>query len=549
MSLINQTLHNILNLDYDGDGDGNIVIPKNTKILLNNLYVQKETIKKSFIDIDYDYKISINRGYSLSEKIIFDKNCYTFYDFIGVLKFYNSKFFNFEFLDNKNSAYGSGATRQIYLNLSNDIVGDILKKTKENFVDIDENNKFWDNISNIKAFTRFILLLLECGCKLPYHLPPRYFEILSGEDLVLEELEYFYDKYYPNTLNNLEEKYKKDPKEFEKLDVGFENYEQMLRSEIINESDKLNIIYYELAEQQRNMFPKKINNVTLDYIFSGYYNIDAKLVLKIMDIQCDLDNSNDYILLWNEFIQSLNPSELKQMLIVFCNSVSLQQKIKIIIKDNLLIDIKIQTCLKTIYVNNKLFKNLETLSNLKIYFRDNDSLNENTTYSEAYLDSSRRYSSLNTAMIYTDESFNLFNIAYHPYQIPYDKETASQDHDIEIPELIDISDDENENINLSTQYDINQNYPGATIIEPIYNYSSWGPGFWQDIHVQPNYPNIMNMNKQKQNLNKYLDKQPIAKVSKKLNNKQIKKTQKQIHQRQPKNQYRQQKNKAFRFKR
>lgn len=340
-------------------------------------------IKKNFIDlssksiikIDYDYKL-IFEDYSI-KNIEYDIKSFTFYDFIGLLKFLDNKIFNFDFIDNLNTAFGEGATRQVYQKLANEIVGDILKKTNEYFVDIDENNEFWDNLSNIKAFARFILLLLESECVLPYHLPPRYLEILSGYDLTIKELEYFYDKYYPGVLNNLNEIYKNDPKKFEKLDIGFKTYEQMLRSEVLNESEKTNIIYYELSEQQKDLF-NGANIVTIDYVLSGEYKIDPTKVIKNMKIICKLKNNEQYISLWSDFIISLNSEELKQLLLAFTNTTLLKKKnkIKINIRDDMIIDIRILTCINSVDISNKLFENFETLSNLKKYIVNTDSLNE-----------------------------------------------------------------------------------------------------------------------------------------------------------------------------
>lgn len=340
--------------------------------LLNKFGNDKE--KRKSTDIDYNYKIIVE-GYP-TETLKFDFQSFTFYDLIGLIKFYDKKIFNFDFVDKRNSSYGSGANRQIYLKMANDMVGDILKKKDDYFVDFDENNKFWSNFSNIKAFARFIYLLLNSKCILPFHLPPRYLEILSGYDISIEELEYFYEKLYPNALQKIEDRFKQNPSEFIKLDVGYNSYEQMLRGEVLNESDKVNVIYFELAEQQKNIFDYQTNIVTIDYVLSGTFGISSKIALDIFKIKCDLINLERYSALWNGFINKLNSNEIKQMLLLFSNSTAPKQTIYIFVKNDITVDIKIYTCMKEVYLNEKLFGNSETLLNLKMYFQNDDSLNE-----------------------------------------------------------------------------------------------------------------------------------------------------------------------------
>src|SRR5579885_3481657 len=190
--------------------NNNNFIGKINDLFYEYLQEDKKVINRNLID--YNYTISVD-GYP-NEYLKFNIRTFSFYDLIGLLKFHENKIFNFDFMDNSNSAHGSGANRQIYQKLANDILNDILIKKNEFFVDINEKNKFWDNLSNIKAFARFIFLLLNSNCVLPYHLPPRYLEILSGYDISIEELEYFYDKMFPDTLSKIDKKYKNNPSEF-----------------------------------------------------------------------------------------------------------------------------------------------------------------------------------------------------------------------------------------------------------------------------------------------------------------------------------------------
>jgi len=324
--------------------------------------------------INYDYKLHFaDLSMTSCHRVDFKLNIMTFHDFLSTLKFFKNCLFNFNLIDNQNNSYGSGANRSVYLKMANDMIGNILVQNGKYFVDVNTNHIFWDNIVNIESFGRFIYLLLASKTILPFHLPPKYLEILSGNPMTKEEIEYFYEKMYPGIV--IDEKYKNNPQEFTKLDVGYNNYEEMIRSEVFNENDKTLAIYYSLAEYQKHLFDYPVNVATMDYVLSGHYLITGEMVKKIFKIRHTL--SSVYETIWNSFIDTLTSDEIKQMLVTFSNNLSMNQIIYIIIKDDIQIDIKIYTCMGEVYINKQLFKNSATLSNLKIYFKGQDILNEN----------------------------------------------------------------------------------------------------------------------------------------------------------------------------
>ena len=334
---------------------------------------QKYIPRPSKTTIDYNYKLHFDDPLIIpNHKIDFKLNMFTFYDFLSTLKFFKNCLFSFNLIDNHNNSYGSGANRSVYLKMANDMIDDILIPNGKYFVDININHTFWDNIANIESFNRFMYLLLGSKTILPFHLPPKYLEILSGNPLTKEEVEYFYEKMYPGII--IDEKYKNDPQEFAKLDVGYNNYEEMIRAEVLNENDKTLAIYYSLAEYQKHLFDYPVNVVTMDYVLSGHYHITGEMVKKIFKIKHTL--SHIYEKVWDAFLDTLSSDEIKQMLITFSNNLSMNQTIYIFIKDDILIDIKIYTCMGEVYINKFLFKNISTLSNLKIYFKGQDILNE-----------------------------------------------------------------------------------------------------------------------------------------------------------------------------
>lgn len=77
-----------------------------------------------------------------------------------------------------------------------------------------------------------------------------------------------------------------------------------------------------------------------------------------------------------KIIKTLSEKELKQLLITFGNTLSLNKKYSINIHNILNNDIHITTCFSTVSINKKLFENPEHLNNLKLYFCDNDIISD-----------------------------------------------------------------------------------------------------------------------------------------------------------------------------
>lgn len=69
--------------------------------------------------------------------------------------------FDFYAIHGNDVSYGKEATRQVYDKLCNDMIGNILIKTRPYFIDVNVNNAFWINDRNIERFVIFVAMAIN----------------------------------------------------------------------------------------------------------------------------------------------------------------------------------------------------------------------------------------------------------------------------------------------------------------------------------------------------------------------------------------------------
>ena len=389
------------NLDKDKD--------KNNEAISNNVSTSNSESNndKEYLDIEtisvdtpfpeiahdpsvYDVPISFNMNHFNSNSpsfefqstkcLDFDLKNGTYMDLFEQIKIFKGYFFNFHTKYDNYSAFGIGATKQVYQKLVTDMIGDILIKTSSYFMDINVINHFWQIDSNIEAFVIFIGMLINSGCVLPYHLAPGLLESIINKKMNIKEMEFFMEKIDPVMLGSVK---KIHPADFHLLETNYDTVEDLYRSILGCNCivDKINI--YKKIANNFELFDSfhDYNILTIDQTLSGLYTITADRVLSMI-YMADPAYTNS----WENFVRSLSESELKQMLITFGNTLSIDNKYTIYVSDTLKTDIHITTCIQSITINKKLLDNIENLNQLKCYFMDSDQISDATNTFLAYDD-------------------------------------------------------------------------------------------------------------------------------------------------------------------
>lgn len=293
------------------------------------------------------------------------------------IKIFKGYQFSFDTVQRNNRAFGDGATRQVYNKLSNDLIGTIMVKTHEYFMDVNVDHPFWNSEDNIECFVIFIGMVINSKCLLPYHFAPALLEMISNKKMNMVELEFFMEKIDPIVLNSAK---KISPDNFKSLETDYDTHEELYRAKIINYTQftkrKMDINFmniYKMISKKFELFDSfyDYDILTIDSTFSGLYTITADRVLSLMYL--DQQEHSD---IWEKFVRSLSEQELKQMLITFGNTLSLENKYTIYISETLKTDIHITTCYQTVSINKSLFENADHLNNLKLYFTDNDEISD-----------------------------------------------------------------------------------------------------------------------------------------------------------------------------
>ena len=303
-----------------------------------------------------------------------EKNNFSFIcDLIRQFKGYN---FDFQITHGKYYAMGKGANKQIYNKLCSELIystdNQIMIQFDKHvhFMDINLNNTFWDAEDNIKCFVIFVAMTINAGCVLPFHFVPALLEAIANKKLTLSDLEFYMELIDPESLKFAK---KIDSTDFKSLDSDFDTHENFYRSIVIGS----------ITEKQKNIY-KSISNYfelfdafnkfdirTVDDTFSGLYLITADMVVPLFHFM-----DEEYLPLWKQFVYSLSEKEIRQMLIAFGNTLSLNDSFFVHVEKDYQMDIKIQTCFHKIYINEKLFEKVEYLDGLKCYFNDCDQISD-----------------------------------------------------------------------------------------------------------------------------------------------------------------------------
>jgi len=327
----------------------------------------QDTAILNYIDNQTTYDGTLSFKFDSQQTLIFDLKNTNYEVFFDLIKKYPKRQLFFFTVYNNTNGCGQGVNRQVYYQIANDLINRLFI-IDGHFMDIDINNSFWQVDDNIRLFVIFIALFINAKCVLPYHFHPILLEKISYKAMTFTELEFFMSKIDDTIVNSIK---KVSPTDFKSLDLDYDTAEDYYRSKIFNKSDPNKIkIYDRIAQIFDTMEYFFIFNIlTIDKAFSGSYIITHLDIINMTHI-----DKEKYQSVWENFIRSLNESELKQMLITFGNSLSLQQSFYIKIDTLIKRDIQISTCARVITINQVLFDNPDQLQNLKLYFKDNDQI-------------------------------------------------------------------------------------------------------------------------------------------------------------------------------
>jgi hypothetical protein len=283
--------------------------------------------------------------------------------FINIEEYPNTSF-NFSIVLDSVIAYGEGATRQIYQYAMNDCIKKYLQINRGYFVDTNDSN-FWDSNTNITHFVTFIGLYIFSECTLPYHLEPLLLQKISARSMDYEQQLYFLKYYNPDIYAEV---IKPD---FDISYTGYDTTEEYIADIFANQKTESKIKLYDLISKE---FSKQFGTldeydvIALDEIISGSYNMTSKDILKIMSIDDPV-----YTPMWENFIGSLDENQLKKLLLLAGNTLSLESNYTVSIEDDMKTDIDVTTCCRHIKLNGHLFEKQEYLDGLKMYLDDVDS--------------------------------------------------------------------------------------------------------------------------------------------------------------------------------
>ncbi|XWV26940.1 hypothetical protein QJ857_gp0109 [Tupanvirus soda lake] len=299
------------------------------------------------------------------------------------IKMFKGYKFSFDITYRGKQAYGEGATRQVYTKLCNDLVGTIMKKIHPYFMDVNVNHPFWNTPENVECFVMFIGMVIDSDCVLPFHFAPALLESIANKKMNLKHLEFFMEKLYPTEFASVK---KVHPNDFYLLDSDYENHEDYYRSKVIGSFDRKKMNIYSSIAKYFELFDSfyDYDILTIDSTLSGKYNITPEMVLTNINF-----TNFKYQPIWENFVKSLTELELKQMLILFGNTTSLDKHYTIYVSHTLKTDIHITTCMQMVTISENLFEHEEYLNNLKLYFSDFDQISDSPSIFRNYDDDNR----------------------------------------------------------------------------------------------------------------------------------------------------------------
>ena len=433
------------------------------------------------------YNSNIGNQFNFNDwkSINFDLKKDTFYDLFNYIKIYPGYEFSFHTKYDNKIAFGKGATKQVYQKLITEMVNDILVKTHPYFMDINVENNFWDDDDNIENFVVFVALLINAGCVLPYHFNPILLEKIANKEMVEKELEFFIERIDPELVKNI-----KKLENFDDLETDYTNAKDFYKDKLCMNFNHKKFVVYGKISNAFCMFDSfnDYDILTIDKKFSGEYTITAEMVIPLMVI------SDNYKKQWDEFIRSLMEIEIKQMLLLFSNTLSLNYKYYISIGETQKTDLHISTCARSVTINKKLFDNLNLL---KIYFTDGDTISDSIQPINNTINEIR---SANTLDIQSTIR-HISTPHNEPSRNPMPREFTRATMDLPLPD--GSNDNNNEEQHQTTSaYDYTSLYPGERNWQNRHNQQPaqrensqqtrqnlWGPDIWRHIHDIETYSN------------------------------------------------------------
>jgi len=213
--------------------------------------------------------------------------------------------------DYEGMSYGDGANAHILVKLATNLVDLHLCKKNIYFVDIAESSKFWKNDANIRAFAKFLYLIVTNKTKLPYHLPLPLLENIVGKKMSNDELEYFFswtdlpnsngEKLLPKILS-----YSKEDLQSVECESPYDVVKDILENNFMSDHDT----YKKIARFFTILFPTKFDSIKeLDSLISTTNHISVNDILKTIKFENDPDSI--YILIFTDFLDTLSNDERK----------------------------------------------------------------------------------------------------------------------------------------------------------------------------------------------------------------------------------------------
>ena len=341
--------------------------------IINNLF--QNVFLNAFLKHKISFNIDVDNIYTALQHII----DYTLYQ-------KPSKEIYYEILDkNEHFGTGDGANRNVYMHLNSTMEEhNIVVRVNQYFSNLNYENYLFENEININALAKFIHTSIKYDCKLPFHLHPTLLEEIveynRGYPMDDDEIIYFMKTLYPDIYKSSIVVAEND---FKDLDCGFNTHMEYYKSLIygsygsddMETSIKKNTINGTIAMfyLDNQMFSDILSVIDLDKLISGNYVITHDIVIEKMSVEPE-----HYTEEWELFIKTLSYDELKNMLILITNSISLDEPIKVCIcsmnsinGNDVEEDIRISTCFRKVSINENIFKNKMT-ENLKQYFISKD---------------------------------------------------------------------------------------------------------------------------------------------------------------------------------
>jgi len=286
----------------------------------------------------------------------------SYMEIIDMIKTGNVFPFGIECVSENKITRGIGGTRQVLNKVMDEIFSTLFKPINNFFCDIDETNDFWNSEENIDAFATLIAIIIARGCTTPYHFTPGFLETITAKKHAMDDLSYYvkmidYD-IYKRTINLQQSS-------FHEIDSDYESKEELYRSVVdkfSNITHLKNIIGHKLNAKFGSYYSRKKTPKEVDIIIGGEYEMDLQKVKNNIYFR-----TTEYEELWNDFLACLTKDEMKAMIFLFTNSLSLDFAVNIYVR-NITQDIKIEICFSEVTIKMSLFDNFESLYRLKLYF-------------------------------------------------------------------------------------------------------------------------------------------------------------------------------------